>query len=80
MIQSLNQVSFLQKIFHGLCSNKRLPRKKGYPRGLSKAKKDDILKKLLHLMLDNPRRFWETLPECLEIDDLPINLDHLKNN
>ena len=80
MIQSLNQVSFLQKIFHGLCSNKRLPRKKGYPRGLNKAKKDDILKKLLHLMLDNHRRFCETLPECLESDDLPINLDHFKNN
>ena len=79
MIQNLIRSVFTKK-FRGLCSKKRLPRKNGTPRGVNKAKKDDILKKLLHLMPENRWRFWETLPESLEGDDLSINLEHLKNN
>ena len=31
-------------------------------------------------MPENCRKFWETLPESLDNEDLSINLEHLKNN
>ena len=71
---------FLQRKFRDICRKKRSPRKKGIPRGVNKGKKDDILKKLLNLMPENYWKFWETLPESLDNDDLLINLEHLKNN
>ena len=71
---------FLQKKFCDICRKKRLPRKKGIPRGVNKGKKDDILLKLLNLMPENRRKFWETLPESLDSEDLSNNLEHLKNN
>ena len=52
----------------------------GTPRGVIQGKKDDILKKLFDLMSENHQKFWETLPESLDSEDLSIHLEHLKNN
>ena len=71
---------FLQKKFCDICRKKQLPRKKGIPQGVNKEKENDNFRKLLNLMPENHRKFWEILPESLDSEDLSINLEHLKND
>lgn len=45
-------------------------------RGITKSKKDDILKKLCPLMPENRKHFWEELPISDEAVDLTENIDY----
>ena len=61
---------FLQKRFRNDCLHCVHIRTKPGPRGLNAKKKEDILKKLLRLMPENRRSFWQNIPENDDSKDL----------
>ena len=54
-----------------------VPQKDG-PRGVTKSKKHDILKKFGQIMPKNRMPFWENLDESENSNDLTVNHEHLQ--